>query len=562
MKKKRDLFLVLAVILYFLSLLLVYFDRNYFYRWFALVLSLIPLFLVLFIYLKSLGDIKFFKEKKFLLGLIVVFILATSTRFFLLANYPFVSVGDEVREPGYNTQRIENGKVKNIFAYGQYDAYGLIISTSTLGFYKIFGGSVLTYRIPAAIVSILDIVCIYLLLIFVTKNVLASFLGSMALISLPLHLYYSRTELVVILSSLFSTLNLIALFVFLKRKSRSLVDYVFLGTLFGFSFGLHGSIKAMSLILIVIVFCINFFQLIQKKNYKTIFKRMLIFLVFILLGFGPRILKTSGPDIFFNTSRLPFVSKVQYSRSDLSGQSLGQKYLRSLLVWIVEPTTAWYADQKPILTPILFSILIMGLATAIFKKNYYLLIIIFTALSLHLTNSALTDMVNGDHRLSPLLPIGVIFIGYGLGFIFEKLKNKKIKCVLSAFLFLFFLTKIFYFFEDQPANKNKNIGDYLSMHMIYFINSNQYDAKTNDNLRLLVSPKNYEKFTTLHYAEQYEYFLPNLNLEFQSTLDVLDNELYIINGENAYLQQSRLINCNKRSYFCPLNYNDNIFIYF
>lgn len=562
MKKYEKITAAFSITCYASSLIIVYFDSNFTYRWIALALSLIPIILISVVYLRSLSSFKKNLKQLHVHGLIIISLLAIISRLFLLINYPFVSLGDEVREPGYNTQRIVNGRLKNIFGYGQYDAYGLIISTAAVIPFGILGGSVLTYRLPAAIVSILDIILFYFLLSLITKNKIASFMGAMFLISLPLHLYYSRTELVVILSSLFSTIILLSLFIFFKRKTFKTIDFLFLGTVLGFSFNLHGSIKAMSLITIAAIALIYFYQFIKKKlPVSQLIKNLLIFIIFILIGFGPRVLNTSV-NIFFNTSRLPFISTEQTAANHSAEKSLGEKYVKSLLVWISEPTTAWYADKKPIFTPITFSLMIVGLSAVVLKKNKFLITVLFIALSLHLTNSALTEMINGDHRLSPLFPIGALFAGFGLSFTFEKIKQKKLHYLIAALLFIFLAFQTISFFTNQPANKNKKTEDYLSMHTIYFLNSNQKTFNKKDEIKFLLSPSNYQAFNTLHYQEQREFFLPNLTVIVESRQNVQNSEIYIKKKDSNFLNQKHIVSCEERSYVCPPNYEGEFVIHY
>jgi hypothetical protein len=474
-----------------------------------------------------------------------------------LTDYPFVSVGDELRDGGLNSLEISTGQIQNIFGYGRYDAHGLIIPAITAFFYKIFGGSVLVYRLPAALISVLDIIFVYLLLSVLTKNKFASFLGAMVLVSLPLHLFYSRTEIVVILSSLFATLILLSLFVFVQRKMSNIADYIFLGALLGFTFNLHASIKAMSLIVLGVVISLCFYQWLTGKLRIHQFGISLFLLVFfVLIGFGPRLLNTPT-NIFFHTSRVPLIT--ENNGADVT--DIGEKYKKSLLVWVTEPTNAWYPDHKPIFSPLLFFLMILGIIVGLYKKNFYLITILFITLVLHLSNSALTDILNGDHRLAPLYPIGALFVGVGISFLLEKIKPKSIKYTLAFVLFIFLSYQTVLFFLNQPANKNKDVGDYLSMHTIYFLKENDSLYKSN-NLTFLVSPINYQKLNFLHYKEQYNFFFPKKIFFIEKGDTIGDNEIYIQNNDYDYFGKSFMIRCSDKDYYCPLDYKNNFVIHY
>jgi hypothetical protein len=299
--KKQYIYLLFAVSLTscFTSLLIFKFDINFTYRWLTLYFSLFPLLLIVGLWIFSLVSYKRILASISLYGLLAIFLFALISRLLFLVDYPFVSVGDELRDGGLNALELATGQIKNIFGYGRYDAHGLVIPTITAAFYKALGGSVLVYRLPAALVSVLDIIFFYLLLSLLTKNKIASFLGAMVLISLPLHLFYSRTEIVVILSSLFSTLILLGFFVFIRRGMKNIFDYVFLGALLGFTFNLHASIKAFALIALAIIILMCFYQWLSGKLKINQFGiRLLLLTIFLFVGFGPRLLIVPAKQIY------------------------------------------------------------------------------------------------------------------------------------------------------------------------------------------------------------------------------------------------------------------------
>jgi len=527
-----------------------------------LYFSLFPLFLIVGLWIFSLVPYKRIIASISIYGLFAIFLFAVISRLLFLVDYPFVSVGDELRDGGLNALELATGQIKNIFGYGRYDAHGLIIPTITSAFYEIFGGSVLVYRFPAALVSILDIVFFYLLLSLLTRNKIASFLGAMVLISLPLHLFYSRTEIVVILSSLFSTLILLGLFVFIRRGMRNIFDYVFLGALLGFSFNLHASIKAFGLITFAIIILVIFYQWFSGKlKINQFVIRLLLLVIFLFVGFGPRLLNTPSLNLFLHTDRVPLVTEKHVDKNSYDIKGIGDKYLKSLLVWASEPTNAWYPDHKPIFSPLLFLLMILGIIVGLARKNLYLITVLCIALILHLSNSALTDILNGDHRLAPLYPVGTLFVGVGVAFLIGKIKLRIPQYALVFALFIFLFYQAILFFILQPSNKNKDIGDYLSMHTIYFIKANNDLYKTN-NLIFLVSPFNYQKLNYLHYKEQYMFFFPKANMVIEKGETVGDNEIYIKNNNYDYLGKSYIIKCSGKDYYCPIDYKNNIVIHY
>jgi len=562
---KKLLFLLSSISLasYFISLIIFKTDTSFSYKWLTLFFSLLPLATLSFLWVYSLRNHRKILASINIYGFLFIFFLALVSRLSFLTNYPFVSVGDELRDGGLNAEQIVTGQIKNIFGYGKYEAHGLIIPTFTSFFYRIFGNSVLVYRLPAAIVSIFDILLFYLLLSFLIKSKSASLLGTMILISLPLHLFFSRTEIVVILSSLFSTLILLALFVFRKRKMENLIDYILLGTLLGFTFNLHASIKAFSLIVLTVIIFINLYQLLFKKLKIGKFSIRLFFLIlFLFVGFGPRLFNTDL-NIFFHTSAISFASGTHLELKPSNLKKIASDYKKSLLVWIIQPTISHYWDFKPIFSEILFSLMILGILTGLAKRDSFLIIVFFIALISHLTNSALTNLINTDYRLSPLYPIGCLFAGIGISVLIgatEQIRFRFLKYTFIFLLFVFLSTQLFLFFAQQPANKKYKIEDYLSMHAIYFIKANKLDQ--NRSLVLFVSQNNFQKLNYLHYKEQYMFFFPKTEITIKENKSLKNNQIYIKNSDSDDYAGDYIVNCNGRDFFCPINYSGSIEIHY
>jgi len=560
-----------SLVYYLLSLLLYVSDPDLSQRWIVLFVSLIPIVLVFGAWVYSLLPHKKALFSVSLVGFFVVYTLSVVSRFYLLLEYPFVSVGDELRDGGLNALQIVTGEIKNIFSYGRYDSHGLIIPTITAPFYKVLGSSILVYRLPSAIISIASILILYVLLSAMTKNKLASFIGSLALVTMPLHLFHSRTEIVVILNSLLSPLMLFGLFVLFRRKLANTIDYIFLGTLFGFCFNFHSSIKAFAMVAaITVVSVASFFWCVglvkiprswewilpQKKMVVRQFVgRILLFGLFMFIGFGPKLINTP-PSILFHTSRIVLVEEGQDSPGESFVDIVG-KYRDSLLVWVSKPTSMRYPDHRPIFPLATFALMFVGLSVGFIKKEPFLLSATFIFLVAHLTNSALTDALNADHRLGPLYPIGAFFVGVGVAFILENIKVKTFHLVFAFVVTIFLIYQSVLFFVEQPANKNRDLGDYLSMHIIYFVKSNDNLFDDSNSLVLSVSENNYEKFRLMHYEEQYMYFFPNIDLFLKQDDSLGDHEVTINTGSH---KGRYVFNCGNISYLCPIGYTQNMVI--
>lgn len=303
------------------------------------------------------------------------------------------------------------------------------------------------------------------------------------------------------------------------------------------------------------------YQLISCKIKTTNFvSKIACLFIFLFVGFGPLLLNTTTSN-FFNTKRLTIIKQDNTNRINHNLIiDLAKKYQKSLLVWVKEPTNNWYPDHKPIFPPPLFILMILGIIAGIIRKNIYLTTILCIALILHLTNSALTNIVNGEHRLGPLYPIGALFVGGGVAYIIEKIKTRSLIILFALSLCIFLLYQGSLFYINQPANINRDIGDYVSMHAIYFIQENT-EFNTSNNINFLVSPSNYQKLNYVHYQEQYDFFFPQKNILIEKSNTVADNEINI-KTDNTYLGKSTMFKCKKRNFYCPIYFDTDIYIHY
>lgn len=550
------IFFLISFAFYLLSIVIIKNDPFFSYRWLAftvwvisvLILPLEFLWIKTSKKLKERETIKIDKAELAPFGLILL--LVTLSSFIFLTQYPFVSVYDQVRDGGLNTMEIVNGTIKNVFGYGRYASHGLIIPIITSFFYLIFKNTVLTFRILTAIISILDVMIIYVV-IRKTINKEAAFWSSLILLSLPLHLYYARTEIVPFFSSIFTSLIFLFLSVFLKNKG--FLTFSLLGLLLGFSSGFHTSIRTVAVLTLIIIIFTTFYE-VHRGVLKKKFALGLIFMIFFyFIGFGPRILFTT-PDIFSQTrSTYPGGSLVE----NISGN-----YKQSLLVYFKEPTlSTHYPDFKPILDPVLGIFFVLGFLLSIFAKNKFLKYVCLYAIFIPFLNSAITDTVNADHRLLPLLPITAVLAGFGIYSVTAKAKNilriKNWQILPLGFLLLtYILYQGFNFFWNEPATKQYGTADYLSMHTIYFINLKE-DYKNLNGICLFVSSNTYRYFNLLHVQEQYQYFVPNKYIRIIEEQEIPENEIYISKSCDPSLITANFVNnvfcSDSQKFICPKN---------
>ncbi|HWS48981.1 MAG TPA: glycosyltransferase family 39 protein [Candidatus Methanoperedens sp.] len=565
------IFLFLCTQLYFASLFIIQNDPEFNLRWLSFWSHLIAVLSIFVFYISKIAkEINPHKTQPKNIFILLFFLIFIGTiNFFEISNYPFVSLGDEVRDGGLNAMEIATGTRKNLFEYGAYDAHGLVIPTITSFSYRIFQNSVLTYRIPAAIFACFDVILVYIILKLLI-NQTAGLFGALVLCTLPLHMFFARTQIVVSLNSFLSSATILSLFLFLKRKQT--VDYIFMGTILGFTFNFHAAIRVVAILVLLFITSKEVLTIIKHiiKKLPEVhirIRNLILLIVFCFVGFGPRILFTNSAN-FLHTSRF-FLQKDNNSYISLPKLddmiTLKNNYIKSLLVWFYEPTFYFFGQYKPILTPFLTIFFFLGIIYSSFliKKTilYFLLSLVFV---IPFFNSAITDVINADHRLSPMFPVGAIFIGIGISYTFVLMRNKYLYYLLGVLILgylLFFQT--YKFFQNRPADIFHNVGDYLTMHTIQFLKSN----KITGDICLLTSPDNTTSLNYPHYSEQFQYFLPNITVQTLPSEEIRNNEIYIYRGNclKKYEKTTyKYISCSdvSNNYHCPLNFNEVMMIHY
>lgn len=584
-----------SIITYIFSMRIVSIDHSFSFRWYAFTLHIISLGTVFFLYLRQSLTKKHYKKiftEQEINPPLLILIITIVANFLLLSIYPYVSIADELRDGGLFAMKIAAGIIPNIFGYGSYDAHGLIIPTLTIPFYYLFGNNVLTYRFPAAILSTADVLFLYLL-VRIILNRSAAFWSSLVLALLPLHIFFAHTQVVVAFNFFWSPIILLA-FVILRKKHRS-IDYIFFGTLLGFASGFHAAIR----VLVCVTFCLLIFLEIKDiimhkfqlgKKLLLHFTKIALLIGFLFVGFGPRLLFT-GPQDFFHSSRFILENQIQ-TNTPITLKNLStikSNYIKSLMVYTYEPTTFFYPDLKPIFTPLLAVFFLLGIGYAFFVlKNQFLNMFLFLLIVLPFFLSAITDVINASHRLSPLFAPAAIFVGIGISYCLNAIRNKEIRAAFITVMISYFAIQLLTFFTRQPANLTVKLPGYLDMHAIYFLHKdNSYHAsyetylkdirlRINDPQALspvcfYVSPSNYLNYMENYvaYFQQQQMLLPSVNLNYREDSRIRDNEVYILpntcNTPVPYTKAKHTyrISCSYgNSYTCPLTYSGTITIHY
>jgi hypothetical protein len=553
------------VLLYALMLHIYKTDTAFTYRWALFAIYVISIGTVCIYYFSHTWERRMRSiNKSDILACFGVFVAATVLSFIFLKEYPYIAIGDELRDSGLDAQRIVLGSVNNFFAYGHYNGFGNMVPVVASFFYRLFGPSVYTYRIPSAIVSILDVVLLFLLLRRITDRWVAM-LGSLSYAALPLHLFYGRTELVVIFDSLWTTAILLTLLLWLKNKNLS--ETVLLGTVLGVASNFHSAVRIVALAVLAIVLILQFLRIFKHRMQSIIC--MMLLVLYFFIGFGPSILNSDG-STFFQSDKIMGSGNVPrttfFTMPEL--QQLQQNYAKSLMVWFYEPAQSHYFGGTPLLPPLLGMLFILGIGYAVFvEKKFFTFVLLGFVVLLPLTNSAITNLINADHRIMPMLPIGAIFFTVGMHGLFRQMHKFEYKYFFAILCSVQIVFMILVFFHEQSAVKNKRVHDYLSMNFIYLLQDKKVGFGSPAAVCLDVSPSNFELLDPLQYKEQREFFLPKYIVGVSRNEKISDTELYIYNGScdaGRSAPKNKLVTkCEGAvNYRCPTDFQGDLTIYY
>lgn len=564
----RGIVIILAALMSIFSIWLVYVDQNMSWRWVAFGLHLASVATIVIATLvrrhnRNRESTPHHSSKFKLSAFIFIIAYSIFMNSLFLTTYPFVAEGDEVRDGGLETMEIAIGTRKNIFGWGAYDSHGLIIPTLTSFLYRLMPGNVLVWRLPAMTVGVIGVISLFLFMSKTTARATA-FWSAFVLANLPLHLYYSRTQLVVIWSSTLAMLLLIGMTHFLKK--RTVTTIVLVATLAGFFSTFYTSMRTVATFLIGLVSVISIVDAIKMHRswrWRTLqtMKHLWLIILFFTLGFGPRLLY-SPPRIFFQRSRalpLETFSGLSFSSIQKDVSILHNRYQESLLVYGVKPTASWYPDHRPILPEFLYPFFLVGILVALTTHRSTMWPVLMLAAIIPLTNSAITEGVNFDHRLAPLFPISAMLTGIGISWFLKNIRQARWLWTVSTLtITVAILWMGASFFVNQPANKEKTIRQYVSMHLVKFL-SDRKRSLGDHRYCLYVHPELVEYFNFMHIREQYAYFVPGFSYETRSSppLRLGKNEVYISRSCTETAQRMLLyrISCSNgrimKSLFCP-----------
>ena len=568
----HNYFIQISIGTYIVSLLIVAFDSSLKFQWIAFGFHILSLLLVLFVYYYSFLKSKIIFSGKELLPLCLIIPITITANFLFLQIYPYISIADELRDGGLNVVQILTGKL-NIFAYGSYNAHGLIIPALITPFYYLFGNSILLYRFPAALLSTVDVVLLYLLIRIVLTRTVA-FWSALILATLPLHMFFAHTQIVIAFTFFWVPIILLALFIVLQKHRVN--DYILFGILMGFACEFHATIRAFCMLVFLIFLFLEMKKFTVKHDFLKGSKNLILVILFFFVGFGPQLFFTT-PQIFFHTSRFAYENTIENSRP-LTLQdivAIKDNYVKSLMMYTSEPIAFYYPDEKPLFTPLLALFFLLGMGYALFVlRNTFLNVLFAIVIILPFFTSAITDSVNADYRASPLFAVASIFAALGVSYLLSLVKWKPGKIILSLGLLFYLSMQVVMFYTLDPANKLTTLRGFLITHTDYFLHDTYYAKLSSRNiptkLCIAASPYNYS-FYQNNYAlkEQQQFLLPGIMFYYMENNTIKNNEVYIMKNDcsnvDLFVSSTSLqtISClHTNNFVCPPDYTGTMLLHY
>ncbi len=454
--------------------------------------------------------------------LTLVLILAFFTRFFLLSTYPYVTLGDGLRDAGLNALKIKKGLLKDFFDFGAYQGYGNFIPLISFFFISVFKNSPLVYLVPSSLIGILSILATYLLSrIWGGKKV--AVIASFFLVGSLFHLHYSRTELLVIMDSLLSPL--IILFVY--SAFFFFEGYFLAGLIFGFAFHFYAGIRGVLFISVFYLFLEKTKQLILfliKKDFREFYlnlKRMIleftVFCIGLIITLGPTLNKINfGKDNNLiskvGNAKLIFLED-EFIKKDLKEKInfLYKNYEKSFLVYVfntAKDNAFHFYFDSPLLNFPLNWFFLVGLFYLLIKKDnskkkQLTNLLIFIIFLFPITNQVIINTTGDNHRLMSILPVLSIFAAYGLVVFFEKLTVKYSGIIIGIIVFFYLFSQLLFYFINRPSDlafDEVGLKEYVFQKIVEFIKRDTfydtYFILNNDQF-------NYDSW---HYLEKIKFF--------------------------------------------------------
>lgn len=579
----NKLFLIAVGILSLFSLGLIILHANkepltiwgYFSVWFLLFLLSLWTF---FLSLSQNQRESFFsslKENWKIIGAIVLF--SGALRFFLLGELPYISIHDEMRDCGGYALEFFNQTPRDPFDFGFASGFGNFPPFISALFYPLTGASFLLYRIPCALFGVLVCVLTYFLGTHCYGR-RVGIISALCISSMPLHIHFSRVELVVLSDSLMGILLLFSTFLAIQRTQGFFV----LGLVYGLCIHFYSASRAAMVataVFLGFIVCRRIIIGLKDKSFvKTFSNEFTLPFIYTCLGMfialGPTINYLSYENLFSPGVPDYFFKKEELSISGLP--ALFEKalwiYLKSLSTIVYEQFLPYdkYPSQQPIFSLPLNVFFIIGVTQCLRSaKKYQGALILFFILFIPLLVQVLPNRPHQSYRILTMIPALNILAALGISvfseIIFKKYKNNFIIVLLTIVT----INNIYGFFIIRPSDnwpKEKPMEQPFQA-MLEHIKENIpaeqkvviYMSKNHD------APHHHEKVDFMLFQRNYEMLDKDKFIEALK-VNVDRNKVFFgteqISDDSTIQSKPYVLDCSKLNYFqalsCPPRYDGQI----
>lgn len=318
--------------------------------------------------------------------------------------------------------------------------------------FKIFGISLLAYKLVNVSIVLITLILFFNLLKIIFKNFFYAFFGTLTLILNPIVIITTRIGNESILPIFFSTVWLLSLLLF---KSKQQIRFIIINALtLGIGFysfkGMRIIIPIWTILSCLFIFYQNLTTKINFKNFLFLFKQIITnnkflkqIITFVVL-ISPffliiPILEIKYAGSIFDRQSVSFESVHHFFFYWLSNLSLNFWFSTPDIgkIYLVEPFGAILLTILPLF--------LIGLINSVKKFSIFSFVLICLVTTPMLFS--LAHSINYTHRLIGAIPFIIIISTFGLKNILDKLKKPSQKKVFNIIFFTTIIINFFAFFK-------------------------------------------------------------------------------------------------------------------
>ena len=296
-----------------------------------------------------------------LLPLAVLVALSVLTRTLWLDVYPFHLIADPIRDDGLYPMLVATGRLRPL-GWGPYQSMTMILPSFLALFYLTIGG-IHFFQIASVTLSAVELIVLFVLARD-TFGRREAIVACLVITMLPGHLGFSRTETTMILTSLWTTVLLLAAVRYDQR--RDLSSIVVFGVMAGLASTFHSSARSVAFLaaawFISAELCRS--DLRRAGNRQSVAQglwRIAAWLGAAIVAFGPTVRFMDAA--FFHGGRIVL---------NQTAAAVAKQYGDTVLAYFWLPLRHHLPFDRPLVTPVMGIALLAGAALALRSRAHTL----------------------------------------------------------------------------------------------------------------------------------------------------------------------------------------------